>query len=81
LRAWVELELGDAKLANAVVRALESDRKARRSDLELSSKGGAVRLSIVSEDASSLRAALNTYLRLIDACARSFAFTKVITNG
>jgi KEOPS complex subunit Pcc1 len=62
----VEFELGG--LAGKVYEALGPELQAapsERSRIELTSEGGLLKLFIEAEDIISLRAALNTWLRLI----------------
>ena len=63
---YVEFEFGP--LAGNVYEALEPELQAspsERSRIELSREGGQLKLFIEAEDIISLRAALNTWLRLI----------------
>ncbi|MEM2339712.1 MAG: KEOPS complex subunit Pcc1 [Candidatus Bathyarchaeia archaeon] len=69
--ARIILRLGSRRMANALFRALEPEAKSAptgRSGVGISRKGNVVEISILSRDLSSLRAAVNTYLRLASAC-------------
>jgi tRNA threonylcarbamoyladenosine modification (KEOPS) complex Pcc1 subunit len=58
-------------MASAVFRALEPEARSAptgRSKIEVSRRGSAVEISILSRDLSSMRAAVNTFLRLASAC-------------
>jgi KEOPS complex subunit Pcc1 len=64
----VYVEFGFGPLADVVYEALKPELQAspsERSRIELSRKGGQLKLLIEAEDIISLRAALNTWLRLI----------------
>jgi KEOPS complex subunit Pcc1 len=63
---FVEFEFGD--LATMAYEALKPELRAtpsERSRVELKTEGGLLKLFIEAEDIISLRAALNTWLRLI----------------
>jgi len=69
--AKIILRFGSRRMANAVFGAMEPEAKAAptgRSGVGISKAGNAVEISIRSRDFSSLRAAVNTYLRLASAC-------------
>lgn len=69
--ARITLRFGSRRMANALFRALEPEARAAptgRSGIGISRRGNAVEISILSRDFSSLRAAVNTYLRLASAC-------------
>ncbi len=63
---FVELEFGP--MAGKVYEALEPELRSPpsgRSRIELTREGGLIKLFVEAEDIISLRAALNTWLRLI----------------
>ncbi len=63
---YVEFEFGDR--AGKILEALKPELQAspsERSRIELRRRGGQLKLFIEAEDIISLRAALNTWLRLI----------------
>jgi len=69
--ARITLRLGSKRAASAVFRAIEPEAKSAptgRSKVEVSRAGNDVEISILSRDLSSMRAAVNTFLRLASAC-------------
>ena len=69
--AKIILRPGSRRMANAVFRAIEPEARSAptgRSKIEVSMRRSALEISILSRDLSSMRAAVNTFLRLASAC-------------
>ena len=64
----IEIALQEKK-ARALAVAL-GPRKGRRSTVDVKSKDDSLVISVSSLDASAMRAALNSYLRMLDACLK-----------
>ncbi len=77
----VYVEFGFGPLAGKVYEALKPELQAppsERSRIELSMEGGLLKLFIEAEDIISLRAALNTWLRLIKVAEEMLSIHKII---
>ncbi|MEM3440306.1 MAG: KEOPS complex subunit Pcc1 [Candidatus Bathyarchaeia archaeon] len=82
--ARIILKFGSRRMANAVFSALEPEAKAAptgRSGVGISRRGNAVEISILSRDFSSMRAAVNTYLRLASACQGALEALEGLRGG
>lgn len=69
MKMEMEINLLEEKKARAIAKALEGG-KHKRSKVELGTKGTCLAVCVKAEDAVALRSAVNSYLRLIDACLK-----------
>ncbi|MGB9719297.1 MAG: KEOPS complex subunit Pcc1 [Candidatus Anstonellales archaeon] len=60
-KAVIELQVEDA---HAFLKAIEHEKYSKRVRTSISAHGNTVTIAIEAEDATSLRATLNTYLRI-----------------
>ncbi len=73
----IEFEMDD-KVSRSIVTALEVNKKINRGSVNISQLPTGFKLVIDTPDLTSMRAALNTHLRLIDMLINSW---EVVENG
>lgn len=73
VQVLVNIEIPSEKELQVVMQALEPETKltsSSRSKVSLSSKGNKLILHLNAKDSSAMRAAVNSYLRLIDVAMK-----------
>lgn len=68
MRMTIEIDTQEEKKARAVAQALAEDAKPKRGKVKFTGKGTRLVLDFDCEDKVALRAAVNSSLRLTDAC-------------
>jgi len=64
----IRIDTRSARKAAAVAKALAADSKSKRGQTSFSTKGSKLVIGISCEDSAAMRAALNSSLRVADAC-------------
>ena len=75
----VNIEVPSEKDLQVIMQALEPETKltsSSRSKVSLSTEGKKLILHLEAKDSSAMRAAVNSYLRLIDVAMKLHKFTK-----
>ena len=75
----VNIEVPSEKDLQVIMQALEPETKltsSNRSKVSLSTEGNKLILHLEAKDSSAMRAAVNSYLRLIDVAMKLHKFTK-----
>jgi tRNA threonylcarbamoyladenosine modification (KEOPS) complex Pcc1 subunit len=75
----VNIEVPSEKDLQVIMQALEPEIKltsSSRSKVSLSTEGNKLILHLEAKDSSAMRAAVNSYLRLIDVAMKLHKFTK-----
>ncbi len=68
MRLEVRVDTGDARKAKAVAFALADDARPKRGSAKFAAKGTKLCISIEAHDNVAMRAAVNSSLRIADAC-------------
>jgi len=64
----IQIDVRDPRKAEAVAQALAADSRPRRGQTSFSRKGSKLVIGISCEDSAAMRAALNSSLRVAEAC-------------
>lgn len=68
MRMQIEIDTGETKKAKAVMKSLAADSKPKRGSVKFATKGSKLSMDIKCDDKVAMRAAVNSNLRVADAC-------------